>query len=163
LEALADAPGNEHVRLIAARAVNGRRENVTSININDAVGIEVTYQVLRQEKLLLPAFRFHSATDAHLFNTVYTDPDYMHVLKAPGRYVSTAWIPGNLLNAGIIYVTVAMSTPSSPLERHFVVDRAIAFQVQEVDDIEGTARGLYTREFPGAVRPKLTWDTRRLG
>jgi lipopolysaccharide transport system ATP-binding protein len=160
--AAASAPGNEHVRLISARAINADRRSVVSINVNEPIGIEMVYDILKDEKLLLPAFRFYSASDVHLFSAVYTDPEYMQTIKPVGRYVSTAWIPGNLLNTGVVYVTLAISTPGPALERHVVLERAIAFNVVDVFEIESTARGLYTRNFPGAVRPLLKWETRRV-
>jgi lipopolysaccharide transport system ATP-binding protein len=156
---LEDAPGNEHVRLIGVRAVNGRRETTLSANIDEPIGIEITYDVLQKEKILLPSLRLYSATGAHVFNAVYTDPTYMFQVKPVGRYVSTAWIPGNLLNSGVVHVTVGIATPGPTMERHVLVERAISFHVQEVAKIEGTARGVYTREFPGPVRPKLDWET----
>jgi lipopolysaccharide transport system ATP-binding protein len=157
-----NAPGDDHIRLVSARVVNKNRETIVSINVDEPVGLEMVYEVLKEEKLLLPAFRFFSGAGVHLFNAVYTDPNYMQVIKPPGRYVSRAWIPANLLNSGLVYVTLAVSTPGPQLERHFVVERAISFHVHDVFKIEETARGLYTREFPGAVRPKLEWETQRV-
>ena len=156
-----EAPGNEHVRLISMRSINKDRETIISINVDEPVGIEIIYNVLREEKLLLPSLRCYSATDVHLFTAVYTDKKFMKLIKPVGCYVSTVWIPENLLNTGLIYVSIAVTTPGPTLERHFVVERAISFNVLDVFDSEQTARSIYTREIHGALRPKLFWETRK--
>jgi hypothetical protein len=65
-----------------------------------------------------------------------------------------------LLNVGITHVTVALNTPV-PFETHCAGDRAVSFSVYERFGDEHTARGLYGRDFPGAVRPRFHWDTKR--
>jgi lipopolysaccharide transport system ATP-binding protein len=154
------APGDDHVCLVSARVVDRSGQTIVSARVDEAVGIEITYDVLRDEELLLPALQLHSGSGVHLFNVAYTDPEYMFRIKAPGRWKSTAWIPPNLLNSGLIHVTVAIDTPHHKVTKHVLVERALAFHVNEVPEVEGTARGLYTRNFPGAVRPRLEWQTR---
>jgi hypothetical protein len=105
---------------------------------------------------------FKTPQNTCAFVVAYTDPAHMRAIPQVGRYAATAWLPPNLLNDGIFHVSVVMATPD-PLERYCVVERALSFNVYErLDGMDGTARGLYAREFPGAVRPRLTWETRRL-
>jgi len=56
------------------------------------------------------------------------------------------------MNVGIVYVTIALATPD-PFAVHCTAERAVSFNVFERFGAEDTARGLYSREFPGAVRP----------
>jgi lipopolysaccharide transport system ATP-binding protein len=151
-------PGSEYVRLVAVRVVNREGQPIVSISADQPVGIEVSYDVLIQEKLLLPAFRFYSERGVHLFTAVYTDPEYMQRIKPVGRYRSTVWIPGHFLNIGTISVSTTITTPGPRLERHCVVENAVSFHVTEVPFGIADAKGLY-REVPGAVRPKFTWET----
>jgi lipopolysaccharide transport system ATP-binding protein len=70
-------------------------------------------------------------------------------------------IPGNLLSEGVMVVNTSTWEwePRRRIEYH--VPEAVAFQV--VDSCEGdSARGFYPGNLPGAVRPKLDWQTVRL-
>ena len=74
-----------------------------------------------------------------------------------GRYLSTAWIPGNLLAEGMHYVSSFITTikPETQQVGEFSI---VAFHV--VDTLEGdSARGGIGRQMPGAVRPLLEWST----
>jgi lipopolysaccharide transport system ATP-binding protein len=153
-------PESPFVRLVAARVVNAQGEPVGIVTTSEAVGIEIVCDVLKPGKNIQPAIHVRTSHDALAFVAAYTDPDYMHGGLPLGTHTTTAWIPPHLLNAGVLSVTVEMATPD-PLERHCRVDRAITFRVTEpIDGDPASARGLYGREFPGVVRPRLRWETR---
>jgi lipopolysaccharide transport system ATP-binding protein len=80
----------------------------------------------------------------------------------PGDYVATAWIPGNYLNEGLMSVDAAVCSIRSPkLHHHVSVFEAVSFHVQ--DPAEGdSARGSFTGQWRGVVRPLLEWDARRI-
>ncbi len=82
-----------------------------------------------------------------------------HDPAEPGDYVSTAWIPGNLLNEGLTTVQVGIcSLRASKLRPHAGSNDAVSFHVQ--DGGEGdTARGHFTGQWKGVVRPLLDWTT----
>jgi lipopolysaccharide transport system ATP-binding protein len=84
----------------------------------------------------------------------------MNVPPPIGRHVATAWIPAHLLNVGLTHVTAVLNTPD-PFQAHCTVERAVSFNVYERFGDHNSARGLYARDFPGAVRPRLRWETRR--
>ena len=79
----------------------------------------------------------------------------------PGTYVATAWIPGNLLNEGSAIVEVAICSIDFPkLEHHAAVYEAVSFEV--LDPGEGdSARGLFSGQWRGVVRPLLEWTCER--
>ena len=155
-------PGNEFVRLVSARVVNEHGITISSIPVDETLGIEVVYDILKRGKIIQPSFHFKNPQEACAFVVAYTHPTYMRVIPEVGRYVSTAWVPPNLLNIGILYISVVMVTPD-PLERHCMVERAVSFHVYErLDGADRTARGLYARGFPGMVRPKLIWKTKQV-
>jgi len=153
-----DRPGDEYARLIAARVVNAAGETIASTAVDESVGIEVEYEVLRAGMNVQPALHFKTPTDQYAFVVAFTDPDYMISGVRPGRFRAIAWVPPDLLNVGILHVTVVLVTPD-PMVRHCVVERAVSFNVHEYADGTGSARGLFAREFPGPVRPKLRWTT----
>ena len=153
-------PGDDDTRLVGVRLLGQDGLPRSSVAVDETLGVEVTFEVLRAGKNIQPALHFKSSTDQYLFVVSYTDPQWLRVPPAVGRHVTTAWVPPHLLNVGITHVTVALNTPD-PFETHCSVDRAVSFNVYERFGDDDTARGLYGRDFPGAVRPRLRWDTRR--
>jgi lipopolysaccharide transport system ATP-binding protein len=92
------------------------------------------------------------------FNAMDTS-DRWHDASPPGEYVSTAWIPGNLLNEGLTTAEVAICSIAAPkLYPHAAAYEAVAFNVQ--DPAEGdSARGQFGGQWRGVVRPLLDWTT----
>ncbi|MGI9304382.1 MAG: hypothetical protein ACR2RB_17005, partial [Gammaproteobacteria bacterium] len=74
---------------------------------------------------------------------------------------STAWIPGNYLSAGMLFVSCNMFK-RRPDIKQYNEQQIISFNVVEQKG-EGTARGDWTGELKGSVRPLLKWTTRTDG
>jgi hypothetical protein len=153
-------PGDDDARLVGVRLLDKDGRPCSSVAVDESLGVEVTYEVLREGKNVQPALHFKGSTEQYLFVVSYTDPKWLRVPPTVGRHVATAWVPPHLLNVGITHVTVVLNTPD-PFETHCAVDRAVSFNVYERFGDDDTARGLYGRDFPGAVRPRLHWDTIR--
>lgn len=153
-------PGDDDARLVGVRLLSQDGRPCSSVAVDETLGVEITFEVLREGKNVQPALHFKNPTDQYLFVVSYTDPEWLRVPPTVGRHVATAWVPPHLLNVGITHITVALNTPD-PFETHCSVDRAVSFNVYERFGDDDTARGLYGRDFPGAVRPRLQWDTRR--
>ena len=152
------APGNDIVRLRGVRVRDRNGETVEAADIRRPVGIEMTYDVLQPGYVLAPNYHFYNEEGVCAF--VVSDqhsPDWGNRARPAGRYVSTVWIPGNLLSEGTLIVNAAIST-MDPVIVHFEERDAVAFQV--VDSLEGdSARGSYAGTVPGVVRPLLDWTT----
>lgn len=153
-------PGDDDARLVRIRVVNQRGQSISSVLMDEPFGIEVMFDVLRPGKNIQPALHFKNEAEQYLFVVAYTDPAWMAAPPPVGRHVATVWVPAHLMNAGVVHVAAAVNTPD-PFERHVVIERAVSFNVFErFGDMSG-ARGLYSRNFPGVVRPRLQWETRR--
>ena len=150
---------NEYVRLVSARVVNSQRKTITTASVHESIGIEIVYEILDTNKNIQPALHFKTAKEVFAFAVAYTDPKHIYGVPKIGRYAATAWITPNLLNIGLVHVTLVMVTPD-PLEEHLFIERAVSFNVHEIDGVINTARGLYARNFPGVVRPLLKWETK---
>ncbi|MGE3267345.1 MAG: ABC transporter ATP-binding protein [Chloroflexota bacterium] len=157
---LASMPGDDDARLVGVRVLGEDGQPRSSAPVDEPFGVEVTFDVLREGKNIQPAIHFKGPTDQFLFVVAYTDPDWQKSPPGVGRHVATAWVPAHLMNVGIVYIAIALNTPD-PFEVHCTVERAVSLNVFERFGAEDTARGLYSREFPGAVRPRLRWETRR--
>lgn len=156
------APGDDVVRLRRARVRTEDGETTGTIDIRRPVGIEVEYDVLEGGHVLIPNYHFINQDGLHLFAVQDVASEWRRQARAPGRYVSTAWIPGNFLAAGTVSVDVAVSAHVPFPRIHAFTPGAVAFQV--MDHLGGdAARGDYSGDFPGVVRPMVDWTTRRQG
>ena len=152
------APGNDIVRLRAIRVRDEQGHVKEALDIRTPVGIDIEYEVLKEGHVLVPNVHLTNEEGVYVFAANETDPEWRGRKRPPGRFVTTAWIPGNLLAEGMHFITVAIST-LDPVIVHFVERNAIAFQVVDTRDGD-SARGDYAGPFPGAVRPMLRWSTR---
>jgi len=151
------APGNDLVRLRSVRVVQDGEERA-AVDVREPVGIEISIEVLRPGEPIFPKIKVYDSRGDVAFNAMDTSARWLEP-SPPGDYVTTAWIPGNYLNEGLTTVDVSIATISAPKLRNQASGRsAVAFHVQ--DPAEGdSARGLYTGQWQGVVRPMLEWTT----
>jgi lipopolysaccharide transport system ATP-binding protein len=151
------APTGKFSRLRAIRVRSKDGQVVDSIDIRHPVAVEIEYDVFESGRELLPHFHFYNEEGVHLFASLDHDPTWRRRPRPAGRYVSRAWIPGNFLAEGTIFVDGHLIT-LGPVGEEFSARQAVAFQV--IDSPDGdTARGDWGGRLGGAVRPLLDWDT----
>ena len=132
-------------------------EIADAVDIRKPVGIEMEFEVLKPGHVLVPGCHFFNEEGVYVFAALDHDPVWQRRRRLEGRYLSTAWVPGNMLSEGTIIVGAAIAA-LAPAVVHFYERDAVAFQV--VDSLEGdSARGDYSGNFPGVVRPLLKWTT----
>lgn len=151
------APGNEVARLRRIRVLDDRGKSGASFDIRRPIDVEMTYDVLRGGKVLVPNLHFYNDQGFCLFVCHDWFSEWRTKPRPAGTYTTTMRIPGNFLAEGNVYVTAAGST-YDPIEVHFVARDTIVFNV--VDSLDGdSARGDYAGPIPGAVRPIFDWRT----
>lgn len=151
------APAGAVARLRAVRVLNEDGEISESFDIRFPIKLEMEYDVLKPGYVLLPHFGLRNDKGESVFITVDVDPEWRKKPRPRGRYKSSAWIYGNLLSEGRLFVNCNLMT-LNPNELQFSERNAVAFLV--VDSSEGdSARGDYARNIPGVVRPLLQWTT----
>jgi len=154
----ATAPGDDWVRLRTVRVCNEDGEVIEHVDVQRPVGIEIEYEVLRPECLLMVYFHLYNEVGIKVIEVVDLDPAWRGRPRPRGRYVTTGWIPGNLLAEGRHYVEVGAAT-LEPLTYRFNERDAVAFQT--IDSLDGgSTRGDWGGPMDGAVRPLLRWTTR---
>jgi homopolymeric O-antigen transport system ATP-binding protein len=154
-----EAPGDDLVRLRSVRIVDEDGDSVDYVDVRRPVGIELAFTVLHGGgPPVVPKLKVTTAGRV-AFNAMDIDSRW-HDSASPGDYVATAWIPGNLLNEGLISVDAAVCSIDSPkLHHHVSVHEAVSFHVQ--DPTEGdSSRGTFTGQWRGVVRPLLDWTVR---
>jgi len=152
----ASAPGNDLVRLQSVRIVDEDGSTITVADVRSPVGIEIGFRVLRTGDPVVPKLKLYDQHGITAFNAMDVDVRW-HDSTEPGEYLATAWIPKNFLNEGRMSVDVDVVTIASPkLLPHASARQAVAFHVY--DPMEGdSARGLFTGQWRGVVRPLLDW------
>jgi len=155
----ASAPGGKVARLRSVRVVNEAGETVEAVDVRSRVGIEVGFTVLDGGVNLFPKIKVLDRQGEIAFNALDTSPHWHEQPAASGDYVSTAWIPGNLLNEGLATVEVAIvELGLDKLMPRAGVRDAVSFHVQDPGE-GGSARGVFLGQLRGVVRPLLEWTT----
>lgn len=146
---LADAPGNEAVKLMAVHATTP--DGKGGIDIDSGVQIATEFYMGLAGKNLDLTMYLQSGEGVTLFESgtfITTNHD-----SRKGYYRSTVGIPGNLLNAGTYSVSLLWGEDQRiPL---FRLDDAISFEVKNTL----TGRGNNLNRAPGVIRPLLKWST----
>ena len=151
------APGGEVVRLRAVRVRSENDQITNTMDIRKPVAIEMEYDVIKSGYVLLPHYDLYNDDGIHLFKALDQDPDWRRRPRPEGRYVSRAWIPGNFLSEGMLFVTVSLIT-LQPNVHQFSVRDVVSFQVIDINEGD-SVRGDWAGNIKGAIRPLLKWDT----
>jgi lipopolysaccharide transport system ATP-binding protein len=152
------APGDDVVRLRAVRLRGEDGQLVSSTDIRRPVAVELEYEVLKAGYIFHPHFSLTNDEGVVLFVAQDVDPQWRRRRRPAGRYISTGWIPGNLLaEVGISVGAYIQSLEPEVL--HVGVPDAVYFRVVDNLSAPDTARGDYPRPIPGVMRPLLHWTT----
>lgn len=151
---------SDDVRLLRARMINDAGETCGSFDISRRIGIEITYEALTSGEILLPNFQVYNTEGVHVF-TIQDVGEWKRRPKETGTYVTTGWIPGNLMSEGSFIVNCAVVTYIPRMNVHFNARDAVSFDV--FDTMTGdTARGDFTGQMTGAVRPMVEFETSQI-
>ncbi len=155
------APGDDLARLLSVRAIDEDGETIDTIDVRRAAGVEIRYRVLRDGPPVFAKLKVYDRQGNIAFNALDIAPHWEET-SSPGFYASTAWIPPNLLNEGKTGIDVALCTLRAPkLLQHAAHYDAVSFYVFDPGDGD-SARGRFTGQLRGVVRPLLEWTTERL-
>lgn len=154
---LSQAPGNDLVRLCAVRVKEEGGTAKESIDIRRAVGLEMEFEVFQGGNQMMPYFTLINEQGVIIFSTIDQDAEWKNRVRPVGRFISTAWIPGNLLTEGTYYVRATMKTPERKT-RYFNEPEIVAFNIMDTTDGD-SARGDWVGRMAGAIRPLLNWET----
>ncbi|MDA8156615.1 MAG: polysaccharide ABC transporter ATP-binding protein [Actinomycetota bacterium] len=156
------APCGELARLRGIRAVTGDQQPTDVAYINQTFGIQMEYEVLEPGHVLMPYHHVFNKENIEIFDAHDTDPAWRGRPRPQGRYMSTVWIPGNLLSEGTLFISSGISRVDIGQSQFYEKD-VIAIQVIENLENQSPARGGWMRDMGGVVRPLFRWTTRYSG
>jgi lipopolysaccharide transport system ATP-binding protein len=151
----ARAPGDHVARLWSLRVCDEHGTTSETIDIRRPIAIEMVYEVLEPGYVLWPYVSFYNEGGLCSFISLNLDPEWRGRPRPLGRYVSTAWVPGNFLAEGVLLLGAGVCS-YQPFRIHFYDRDAVAFHVADSHDGD-SARGDWEGDFPGVVRPLLKW------
>lgn len=151
------SPGNDKIRLRRVRICDESGKSIASEDIRKPIDVEITYDVLEEGIIVSPSFHLNDDRGTCIFVSLDQDKIWQQKERKVGRYMSRARIPGNFLAEGTVFVKVVIAT-IDPLAVHVAENDVVAFSV--IENMGGdSARGSYSGQMPGAVRPILEWVT----
>ena len=153
-----EAPSGDIVRLKTVRVLSEDGNILNVVNIDESFIVEIEYKVLQSGYMLLPNFQFYNEEGTHIFSTHDTDPEWRSRFRPAGNYSSWLHIPGNLLTAGSVRISLGMQTMEPEIYQFHLHD-VITLEVVESYK-ENTARGNFKGKITGVVRPLLKWSTK---
>lgn len=152
------APSGEFTRIHAVGVKTEHEEYIETIDIRRPFGIEISWEVIKPGHVLQPHFSVFNEGGDLVFVTIDLDPEWRGKIRPLGRFRSTAWVPGNLLAEGLLYVDCFLYDETLDIAD---CGEKPAISLQIADPFKGdSARGDYAKNFPGIVRPLLKWTTK---
>jgi lipopolysaccharide transport system ATP-binding protein len=155
-----EQPGNDIVKLHTVGLVNSSMNTIENFKVTEDIGIEMIYEVMKDNEVLWLGHNIHNEQGINIFDTHSVGTDYYRQPHNKGMYSSIVWIPHDLLNPGVFFISSAIFNHLKNVIHLHELD-ILMFAVHEVFDQE-TARGLSGGDFPGVVRPLLKWQIKKI-
>ncbi len=144
------------IKLLSVQLINQDREAIERVDIRQTIGVEISFEVLRSEKMILAECQVVNDKGQVIFTSIERHPDWSFKPREKGLYTVAGWVPGNLLAEGRFSISVAFSS-ISPRDTYLKEDEVLWFEV--FDPLEGdSVRYDYGDTVPGFVRPRLDWS-----
>lgn len=148
------------VGLISLCVENEKGEISPSVDIHEKSKIRLKYRIFKKVKYpIAPNLHFFRSDGFCAFVSFLSEPEALD----NGDYEAVCHIPDNLLNEGVYFVGISMTSFAEGIVTHLWQPNSITFNVR--DPIQGikTRGGGYPSPMPGGLRPLLTWTHQRIG
>lgn len=146
--------GDEYVELLYGEVVDEEGNACIEVSIRNPTVIRMGFRILNRSTIrYVPNFHFTVPGGVNAFVSIMEELTEL----SPGDYQVSCEIPGDFLNEGTYFVSLAMSSFNVGLTIHFMESAAITFNVK--DSMEGSVGRLsgYANSMPGVLRPRLPW------
>jgi lipopolysaccharide transport system ATP-binding protein len=151
--------GDDNVVLLAGWIENEKGEFGIEFNINEKIKICMQYKIINKlnNVKIVPNFHLYTGEGICVFITASDI-----VADEVGEYVSECVVPDKLMNSGMYFIDFAATTYYSGSHVvNFWQKSILSFNVYEnVNESEN--RHGYAGPIPGAVRPRLDWNLRKV-
>ncbi len=148
-----EAPGDDVIILLSSEVVDNKGNNKANFLIYEKIGIKIAFEIKKFTNDIILGLNLYNQRDVHILSSHQTEKikEYQ-----PGIFETIVWFPQNFLSEGIHYCGVAAMS-YRPFKVRFHDIKKFTFNISD-DQKNLSARGEYTGEFPGVIRPILEWD-----
>lgn len=143
--------GNDSIRVRSARLRTSGVSDDGQITIRTPFSVEVVYDANVRAEAFFLGMRLRTTYGEIVFGSGSSP-----MAIGPGTYRSECFVPGDLLNDGVYVIDIGFVRDGTILL--FRAEDLLTFEVHEVE----RAPGGWLGKIPGAVRPKLRWDTEKV-
>jgi lipopolysaccharide transport system ATP-binding protein len=149
-----EQPGNHSLKIASVGLRDGSGEETPLVNISEGIQVEISYEVVRDKTIPQFSLSLMDAEGNCVFSSLNNREEHLYGSRLPkGFYRSTCAIPGDLLNAGRYFVSIAGFADN--WSDGFRIDNILSFDA--LDD--GILKGDYHGDYSGCIRPALRWTT----
>ena len=150
-----EGPGDHTLRLTRIRLCSESGEVCAEFGTDDAIYLEIYYQVFERQPFFRMGFSLHSTDGTYIFYSADDDrPEYAGQSREVGKYSSRCRIPSNWLNVGSYYLSISGGLFGI---RQVIKDiPVLAFTVIPT----GGPTSRYDGRRQGVFAPALDWEIR---
>lgn len=118
-------PGDHVVKLNEVRLINTEKHSIQRADLDEEVGIEIIYEVFKDNSYPTPNFHVYSSTNVLCFILILDEQ-----IHQKGTYRCIGWIPKNTLNNITYHIGVAITTLKS-MKVHLDIKDAVSIDMVE--------------------------------
>lgn len=144
-------PGDNIAQLVSVRLT---ANNAPHFKISEKIGIEISYEILKDDFLVLPNIDLWTERDEYVFPSI--SPASEKIGK--GTYTTTVWIDKDQLNSIGYFIGVGLKSFNKTPHLTHMYDKHLLYFKPE-DDLNSPTHAVYKGEFGGVVRPNLIWTS----
>lgn len=149
-----EAPGTEEVRLMGISLYDNTGVSKSVFDVDEEINIRLTYRVGVPHTKFRCSLVFSTQGVAAFSSVEPIETERSEV----GLYFSVVKVPSHLLSESEHSISVSAFTSAGAKKHYVSLRNAINFQVYD-SMTSPSARGDYTQNLAGVMRPKLNWET----
>jgi lipopolysaccharide transport system ATP-binding protein len=155
--------GNHRARLHRAWTENQKGEIARCFDLAEPIYIRMEYSTLRSVALFqFPNFHVYDEQRNPVFVTSPAMCEFAATANFEGRLLAGCAIPQNLLNTGLFFIGVAVTSLDPGIDVAFHEQDLLVIEITEdVSKTINTSRNHYAGALPGSLRPRLEWQIQR--
>jgi lipopolysaccharide transport system ATP-binding protein len=144
------------IKLFKVWVHDSNNETKALFDTTEEIGISAIYELIESNLAYTHGINVYNQENINIFNSHDVNTISKKEVMKKGLYKTTVRIPENLLPEGIFSVGFALFLPN-PLDVFIHEHNVVSFEVF-TDFNKPTARGNYSEEFSGIIRPLLNWS-----
>jgi lipopolysaccharide transport system ATP-binding protein len=152
------APGNHDIKLRQIYAIDKHKRIKQFSLTTDDIGIYFEYEVLKDIPYFTHGIILYTISGIQIFGSHDSNKYLPEKTIFRGRYSTVVWIPGNLLQQGDYLISFAGMRYNPFIVLFNEMD---ILRIQVIDTNNKSSKPQECNlDFPGIIRPKLSWEKR---